>query len=303
MRTNLHRDGVTSVTREPLPATYSDMREPIGEHLKYLKRRNCQPGTVRQRGEHLHRFERWLGRPIVQAEADDLETWQRGLTVCASSVQTYTSHLRAFYKWACVTDFVLRDPTLELVIPKTKRRMPRPIPESDLEVALITVRPDHQMFCWFLLAGYCGLRAAEISKVNRTDLRDERSGAGGFLMVHGKGGAERVVRVAPEVMHELARYRNQAGPVFRRTSGLPVTPNEITRRSSEHLAAVGLPYTLHQLRHRFATRLCDLGADIRDVQDAMGHASLTTTSLYLKASGARSAKVIDRLSRGVVDLR
>ncbi|WP_270009190.1 tyrosine-type recombinase/integrase [Rhodococcus sp. BH5] len=219
-----------------------------------------------------------------------------------SSVQTYSSHVRAFYEWAHDSELIAENPAKNLVMPKIARRVPRPIPEKDLELALIASRHDHQLFTWLLLAGYCGLRAAEIARVARDDIRIDVEG-GAFLTVHGKEGADRVVRVSPEVLAELDGYLHRQGLIFRRPNGKPVIPNVVTQIASAHLKGIGLPYTLHTLRHRFATSLCDLGADIRDVQAALGHRDLATTSIYLAHSVRRGAKDVDRLSEGLSRLK
>lgn len=271
----------------------------IAKHLAYLKRRNSQESTITHRRGQLERLSRFLNKPLLDATEEDIERWQVSLRVCASSVQTYSSHVSAFYAWAHDVGILERHVARDLVMPRIKRRLPRPIPEKDLEVALITSQYDPQLYAWFLLAGYCGLRAAEISKVSRSDFREGDTG-GAFLTVHGKGGKERIVRVPPDVFTELQMFMVRQGCIFRRPSdGKAFTPNGVTRASSAHLRGVGLPYTLHTLRHRFATKLADLGADPRDIQEAMGHEDLATTSIYMAGNVRRGAKSVDKLGAGL----
>jgi len=270
----------------------------ISQHLTYLKRRNARQSTVIHRHGQLLRLSLHLDKPLLEATETDLDAWQASLQVCASSIQTYSSHVRSFYDWAHETGLISANPAKRLVMPKIQRRLPRPIPEKDLETALQTSGHDDQLFAWFLLAGYCGLRACEVARVARPDFRDDPKG-GAFLTVHGKGGADRVVRVPPDVFAELEIFMHRPGVIFRRVSGKPFTPNDVTRLASKHLKDIGLPYTLHTLRHRFATRLCDLGADPRDVQAAMGHTDLATTSLYLAMNVRRGSKKVDQLGAGL----
>ncbi|MDV6277345.1 tyrosine-type recombinase/integrase [Rhodococcus erythropolis] len=274
----------------------------INKHISYLNRRNAQPTTMIHRRGQLDRLSAFLDKSLLSATPENLDRWQLSLRVCASSVQTYSSHVRAFYEWAHDSELIAENPAKNLVMPKIARRVPRPIPEKDLELALIASRHDHQLFTWLLLAGYCGLRAAEIARIARGDVRTDGEG-GAFLTVHGKGGSDRVVRVSPEVFKELDTYLHRQGLIFRRANGKPVIPNVVTQVASAHMKGIGLPYTLHTLRHRFATSLCDLGADIRDVQAALGHTDLATTSIYVAHSVRRGAKDVDRLSKGLRTLK
>ncbi|ROZ49413.1 integrase [Rhodococcus sp. WS3] len=272
--------------------------EYISQHLDNLRLHNSSPTTIRHRLDNLQRIQAKLGKPLVEATTDDLVAWQTALRISPSSIATYTAHIRAFYRWALLNGLIQIDPTIHLVTPKLKRRMPRPIPERDLSAALTTARYDHQLFCAFLLAGYCGLRCGEITRVSRSDVREDENGKGAYLVVHGKGGHERIIRIAPDIYAEVRLLMHRTGFLFVSKNGRAYTPNRLTQITSAHLKAIGLPYTLHTLRHRFATRLADLGADVRDVQAALGHAHLSTTTLYLASNSRRSTTSVDKLGRG-----
>lgn len=110
--------------------------DPISRHLRNLKRRNMSPGTIDQRGGALDRLQRHIGKPVLEATGDDLDTWQDGLNVSISAVATYSSHVRAFFTWAVREGLVTVNPATDLVAPKIHTRRPRPIPEEDLQAAL-----------------------------------------------------------------------------------------------------------------------------------------------------------------------
>lgn len=268
-------------------------------HLANLRLHNASLTTIKHRLDNLQRLQTKLGKPLIEATADDLANWQISLRIAPSSVATYTAHVRAFFHWAQINELVRVDPTIYLVTPKLKRRMPRPIPERDLSAALTTSRHDHQLFCVLLLAGYCGLRCGEITRVTRSDVREDENGKGAYLVVHGKGGHERIIRIAPDIYAEIRLLMYRPGSLFISKNGKAYTPNRLTQIASAHLKSIGLPYTLHTLRHRFATRLADLGADVRDVQAALGHAHLSTTTLYLASNSRRSTSSVDKLGRGL----
>lgn len=275
------------------------MNDPVNRYIAHLRLRNLSPNTISHRRGQLARLREHLGTELLDATETALARWQNSLTgVSSSSIATYTSHVKAFYTWAYDTGLIAADPARALIMPRIPRRAPRPIPEADLRVALLTAQHDHQLLCWLLLAGFCGLRAGEIARVCRGDLRIDTDG-GGYLLVHGKGGHQRTVRVPPAVIAELRPLLHRSGPLFRRKSGHPFSPNYLSQYASEHLKGAGLPYTLHQLRHRFATVLCDLGADVRDVQQILGHRDLSTTMLYVASSARRASTSVDRLGDGL----
>ncbi|ALM18096.1 tyrosine-type recombinase/integrase [Mycobacteroides abscessus] len=268
----------------------------VSEFAQYLKLKNYTAKTIEHRLGQIARLANWLGdTSLLEAAPGQLEAWQGSLRVCPSSIQTYTSHVCTFYQWAyqCgrTSEYVAKD----LVQPKIQRRMARPIPEDHLRIALTGAPVGTDIHAWLLLAGYCGLRAGEIAQMSRNDFRPDEGG-GAFLTVHGKGGKQRIVRVAPEVMQRLAIQLSRPGTMFCRPRGGPVTPNYVSVVGAEFLTNLGLPYTLHTLRHRFATVLADEGADLRDIQELMGHESLATTMRYLAYSTRRGAASVDSLA-------
>lgn len=268
----------------------------VSEFARYLKLKNFTAKTIEHRLGQIARLARWLGETsLLEATPEQLEAWQGSLRVCPSSIQTYTSHVCTFYQWAyrcgSTSEYVAKD----LVQPKIRRRMARPIPEDHLRMALAGAPITSDIHAWLLLAGYCGLRAGEIAQTSRSDFRPDESG-GAFLTVYGKGDKQRVVRVAPEILQRLSIHMRHSGSMFYRPKGTPATPHYVSITGSEYLAGLGLPYTLHTLRHRFATSLADLGADIRDIQEALGHESLATTMRYLAYSTRRGAASVDALA-------
>lgn len=273
------------------------METTLSAYTAYMKLRNMTPKTIEHRLGQLNRLDRWLGETgLLEATEEQLFAWQGSLKVCASSIQTYTSHVCRFYAWAHRYGYISDNPASRLEQPRIKPRMPRPIPEDHLRIALTAAPEGSDMHTWLCMSGYCGLRAGEIAAMRREDFRPDQEGGGAFLTVHGKGGKERIIRVAPMVMDHIAPHLLRSGPMFLRPMGSPVTAHYVAHTAAEFLANLNLPYTLHTLRHRFATMMVTMGADIRDVQQAMGHASLTTTSVYLAYSERRGASFVDAMA-------
>jgi integrase len=148
-----------------------------------------------------------------------------------------------------------------------------------------------------VLAGWEGLRAMELAGLDRADVLD--LAVPPVMLIRGKGGRERVVPLSPIVLAELDRYGlPRDGPVFPRRDGQPGT-NSATRISnivSTYLHEAGLPFTLHQCRHRFGTEMYRNSRDLRMVQEMMGHAGPTTTSGYVAFSPRTAWEAVQRIT-------
>lgn len=273
----------------------------IVKHIAHLRRGGATPATIRHRRDNLKRLARQLDKPLLEASGEDLNDWQDMLyrRVDVVSVHVYTSHTRAFFRWAYEDAELLEEnPARRLALPKLRKRQSQPIPEGELAFALSAAAPDPHMFAWLCLAGYCGLRAGEIAQVGRDDFSEDKNGH--WLLVHGKGGKDRKVPVPEEVMAHLRQFMHQRGALFRRpTTGHPVTANEVSHRTSVFLHELGIDRTLHKLRHRFATALKDLGLDPRAIQELLGHESLLTTTIYINNDVAKSAPFVAELGHGL----
>ena len=139
-----------------------------------------------------------------------------------------------------------------------------------------------------MLAAYAGLRCCEIAAICREDITDAH-----VRVRHGKGNKPRAVDTSP-VLWDYVRNR-PPGHLVRGLRGRPIQGSTLTQEQHEHWVNVGMPTVhLHRFRHWFATTHLTEGADIRTVQELMGHASIDTTEPYLK--------VVDRQRRAAVRL-
>lgn len=273
------------------------MSELIDAHIAHLRRANNRAATIRDRRQVLRRLNRYFdGRPeLAEVELADLERWQdwQRRTVSASSLHTYTAHVRAFYAWAYDTDRLPTNPARHLVRVKIPRGVPRPIPVADLKIALRTARGD--TLPMLIIGGYLGLRAGEIAAIRGEDLITE--GGRTFLIVRGKGGKERAVPVADPVLAMLAPWLRTRGPMFRTVTGQAINVRHVIVAVSGHFRSLGMPYVSHQLRHRAATRLLQLTQNPRLVQEILGHADLRQTAGYTAISSEENVRAMERLAR------
>lgn len=155
--------------------------------------------------------------------------------------------------------------------------MPRPAPEAAYSAALGAA--DARARVILRLAGEAGLRRAEIAAVERRDLLDDLCGTS--LLIHGKGEKERIVPLSDSLAREVRRYIGRRRWLLPSPSGGHLTPRHVGKIATRLLPE---SWTLHTLRHRFATRTHAGTRDLIVVQRLLGHASVATTQRYVATS-------------------
>ncbi|HEY2956542.1 MAG TPA: tyrosine-type recombinase/integrase [Candidatus Eisenbacteria bacterium] len=246
------------------------------------------------------------GKPVAPA-LWTRELLERSLRDLSLSGHAAASAARALAAWRSFTRFCVRrgilsaDPARAIPFPRIPRRLPRTLPAQELGRALdrmsgaepVTLR-DRALI---ELAYSSGLRLAELVGLNHGDL--DRTG--GLLRVRGKGRRERIVPAGDEALAALERYLAAAGrargrpgePLFTNPRGTRLSGRTVQRVVRRRLGAIatGLGVSPHALRHSFASHLLDRGADLRAIQELLGHRSLATTQIYTHVSRSRLAKV------------
>ncbi len=264
----------------------------IRDHLDHLRLLNHRPATSQARRQVLTQLATYLGGPLLSASREDLERWQTQLAVGVSSRQTYTNHVRSFYVWAHFYDLIDSDPSSRLIRTRIPKRLPRPIPEVELALAIRCA--DDRMRAWLVLAAYAGLRAGEIARLRREQVQDHETPTL-ITILDGKGGKDRIVPVGRRVAEALRPHLQTRGPLWRTRFNNPFIPNQVTQMVSAHFASLGLPYTAHNCRHRFGTRLYQLSGDLRMTGDLMGHSSPVTTAMYTAWAPKVAVMAIEQL--------
>lgn len=219
------------------------------------------------------------------------------------TLHNHVSGLRAFFRFWMRRGRLKRSPATGLVLPKLDRPLPKFLTEAQVDqlLAMPTRLLENEQLTAFeawrdrlaleVLYG-AGLRVSELCALTygQVDLAD------GVARVTGKGGKVRLCplgRVATAVVRkfrdEFAVHKAPGDPVLVNAQHRPLSPRQVQRMMKRYLALAGLPLDLtpHKLRHSFATHLLDRGADLRLVQDLLGHASLATTQVYTHVSVAR----------------
>jgi integrase/recombinase XerC len=218
--------------------------------------------------------------------------------------------LRAFFRHMVRERVCASDPTAGIPSPRMPKRLPKPLAVDDCEVlAELPARSDDEAelrdrALVEILYG-TGLRVGELCSLDVRDVELRR----GEVRVWGKGGKERVVPVpgeAREALNVYLRFREGPGilgePLFtslRRGRKGPrgrLGPRDVRRVLERRAREAGLaePVHPHRLRHSYATHLLDMGADLREIQELLGHASLSTTQKYTAVSAERLLEVYDK---------
>jgi integrase/recombinase XerD len=216
--------------------------------------------------------------------------------LCPSSIRLTTVHLRIFFRWLAATGQAAMDPAEPLATSRDERKLPDTLSRRHMEELLGSIRVDEKLgrrdMAIIELFYSAGVRLAELCAA-RLEWMDFEEG---FLRVIGKGKKTRLVRVGKKACEAISDYLTNERPqlVGRKTSshifigvrGLPLTPErvrQIVKRRAE-LAGVTLSVHPHMLRHSFATHLLEGGADLRVIQELLGHADIATTQIYTHVS-------------------
>ena len=223
---------------------------------------------------------------------DFLATLQ-GLGLGATSQARTLSGLRAFFDFLIMEDLLKLDPTDTLEAPKTGRHLPDTLsyPEVEQLLAAIDLSTDEGLRARALLEVLysSGLRVSELCDLRLSNIYAEQ----GFVKVVGKGNKERLVPIGREALKHLNFYLSgvrgyldiKSGAedfVFLSQRGRPLSRITVFTTLKKLAEQAGLRKTIspHTLRHSFATHLIEGGADLRAVQEMLGHASITTTEIY-----------------------
>jgi site-specific recombinase XerD len=294
----------------------------VDRYIAYMEGpRRASPHTVDAYRRDLTDFcgflER-LGRDVTDVDHKTLRTYlanleTRGLS--RSSIRRRASVIRRFYRFCEREEVVGANPAELLTLPKAKTRLPRVLKRSEVGRMLAAaedrvhegqVPPEAWRDLALVELLYdAGLRAGEVCALRNEDL-DVRDG---WLRVEqGKGGRDRVVPLADAAATAITAYvqhgrdglvaRNAAGDpgtVFLNARGRRMTTRDV-RRVVARLGVTSLdgrPIWPHLLRHSFATHLLEGGADLRSVQELLGHADVGSTQIYTHVTGERLRAVYD----------
>jgi integrase/recombinase XerC len=286
--------------------------------LEYLQHQQDASSLTIQAYEKDLRHFLWYLRRIKGAPpalsdiaAADLTTFRafmaarRRAGITSRTLARQMSALRAFYRWLELDGRLKNRTILSLSHPRLPHGIPKPL-TTDKAAALITqvAAPKADWIAArdaavLLLLYGAGLRISEALGLR---FEDAPSPARDVLRIVGKGNKQRVVPVLPMAVAAVERYltlcpypMERGGPLFLGEKGGPLSPRIIQLRIERLREELSLPETAtpHALRHSFATHLLSAGADLRQIQELLGHASLSTTQVYTEVDREHLLKVYD----------
>ena len=266
--------------------TASAYESDIRDFLNFFARFNDTVELSDVAGADTFAFRRWLA-----------DRAHRELT--HKSTARALSSLRTFYKWLARYKNIQNDAIGLISSPKIERKLSKAIETTDVSDMHGAIRAIDMNEPWIAARDWalvvlifgCGLRISEALSLKNRDVY----GAPESLRIIGKGNKERIVPVLPAVNTAIEKYMriNPFGtraeePLFRSVRGLPMSARmaEKTIENLRHYLQLPDYVTPHALRHTFATALLAGGADLRSLQELLGHASLSTTQLYTKVNMA-----------------
>jgi integrase/recombinase XerD len=289
----------------------------IEDYLTYLRvERGLSPATIRAYRGDLRDFAAGGGVATTWADGPDAarrhlaeRTRRGGPTdpgLAPTSLRRRAASIRGFYRFAYGDGLIERDVAAHIDLPRQARLLPETLTVDEVD-ALLEEAPDLRGRALMELLYAAGLRVSESLNLDREDLSLD----GGYVRVIGKGDRERLVPVGDIALDWLGRWIEEGrdlllalshvaplrgGPLFLGDRGGRLARQQAFAivRGAARRAGLGHRVSPHTLRHSFATHLLEGGADLRIVQELLGHASISTTQLYTHLTGERVREVYAR---------
>jgi integrase/recombinase XerC len=293
------------------------MKNAIAEFEKYLEvEKNFSPHTLKNYLVDLRQFQAYLeANRIDSGGGSDIKIepaviraflgslYQRGIRKV--SISRKVASLRTFFRFLLRRGIVKFNPAEMVQAPRAEKRLPGFLSVDEIFAVLDGLFPEgvfglrDKAILEMLYS--TGIRVSELTGLNSEDFDRERS----LIRVRGKGKKERIVPVGGKAFSALHAYMGQkkavaAGefpePVFINRFGKRITERSIRRILDKYVVNSGLMKKLgpHSFRHSFATHMMEAGADLRSVQELLGHESLSTTQKYTSIGAGRLMEVYDK---------
>lgn len=291
-------------------ALKSNFAQLVEEHLEYLALKHYSPATLGVRRIRLRFFVDWcavrnitepssLTRKAIEEYQAHLFHYRKhnGEPLCSSTQHSRLTSLGVWLKWMSRRNLLEYNPVAELELPRASYKLPSVLTCRETEAVLHTAAAsshvkirDRAILETFYSTG---IRRTELLRLKLLDLDFD----GGVLAIRGgKGNRDRVVPVGQRCVSWIERYLSQVRPVFVcnkdeqtvfvTSHGKPFTPNHLSSLVREYVKASGIGKrgACHLFRHTMATLMLEGGADIRYIQQMLGHAKLDTTQIYTHVS-------------------
>ena len=245
---------------------------------------------------------------LLNATADDVRNYlqfMRENNYSKATMARKLATLRSFFKFVNKRGMTANNPMMTIRTPKQEKRLPKFMTEEQVTKLLQTPKDGELLGARdkaMLEALYStGIRVSELIGLNLEDV----DFAGNVIRVRGKGKKERISPMGPTAVTALSKYAGMrigmvkdglpTGPLFVNKHGQRLSTRSVRRKLDKYLTEAGLDPDIspHTLRHSFATHMLNHGADLRSVQELLGHQSLSTTQVYTHLTTSRLKEVYD----------
>jgi integrase/recombinase XerC len=288
-----------------MPSRREDALAAWEAHLRV--ERHASPHTLRAYLSDVRQLLAFAKCGAAGVEPATIRHWLRTLDGESerTSIARKLAAVRAFFRFLVDTKRLARDPAAAIGTPKTLRKLPAHLTLDDVDRLLVTPPGDRLLGlrdrAMLEVLYSSGLRVGELVGLDWDHVDEENAS----VRVLGKGRKERVVPVGRPALRALAAYAAalveagrpcRPGPIFRNARGGRLTSRSVARLMERWVLASGTATkaTPHALRHTFATHLLGAGADLRAIQELLGHASLSTTQRYTHVDLRRLMEAYDR---------
>ena len=286
----------------------------LGTWERWLVARSAAPKTVRAYLADVTQLAEWAGAHDLAPEDLDHKRLRQFAGVLSergaskSTVARKLASARSFYRHLVDRGELEASPADLVTSPKRDQYLPRVLKEDDVASLLDSIPASTPLElrdrAIFELAYATGLRAEELTALDTGDADFDAE----ELRVHGKGGKERVVPIGEQAWRNLNAYLERGRPllaregdpgeraIFLSKSGRRLSTADLRRRLRAWAQRAGMPpgATPHTLRHSFATHLLEGGADLRTIQELLGHSTISTTQTYTRVESRRLRRVYAR---------
>lgn len=276
------------------------MYEVISQYLEYLElEKGLSQNTIDAYRRDLYNFAENI-KHIESIERTTISSYIRKLkesNLAPTSIIRKVASLRGFFKWTTAMNIIEKNPASTLEQPKVPLRLPKVISLKDIEDMLCSGLSDLEITIIELLYS-CGLRVSELAniKINEIDLNAK------YIRCFGKGSKERIVPIGNKAISALKKYLPQREILLKKynlnskklllnENGRFLSRQDIYNFIHKQGKKIHKNISPHTLRHSFATHLLENGADLRVVQELLGHSDVSTTQLYTHISKKRLKEV------------
>lgn len=265
-------------------------------YINYLKGDQKSPRTIAEYTKYVKQMLDFVGKPDVEVTYTDLVDWKASIAHLApSSVCLQIAAIKSYFQFLVDAEMIDKNPADKLKRP-TKKNKEKPYPEAWMIRAMVDNARTDRDRAIIMLFVTTGLRFSELANITLDEYKNMGGSDVREIKILGKGAKERTVYVNDEAklyidMYLTTRPRNGSNKLFLSFTGQELHENCFSQTLKNVAKKAGIPFwnevSPHWLRASFATLQSEAGTPVATIQAAMGHASLATTSVYIKHSQSR----------------